>query len=200
MARFIVLLLAAGLLLFAACDDDGDGGEPTATSEQPSVTAAPTATEPAPAPTDPIPFEGARDPVEVPGEVAPPVPELMDVRTGKHEDFDRVVFEFRDAVPGYRVEYISPPATECGSGFDVPVNGDAALQVQMSPAAAHNDAGESTFALQELSPGLPSILEVERTCDFEGILTWVVGLVEEADFSVFTLQEPARVVVDVAHP
>ncbi len=200
MPRFIVLLLAAGLLFVAACDDDG-GSSPTATSEQPAATEnAPAATESAPVPTDTAPFEGAREPVEVPWSGAPPAPELVDVRTGRHEDFDRVVFEFTGATPGYRVEYVSPPITACGSGMTVTVAGGAFLRVRMSPAAAHDDAGETTFEPQELMPGLPSLVEVESSCDFEGTVTWVAGLSEEVDFNVFDLQAPFRVVVDVAHP
>ena len=65
MPRFTLLLLTAGMLLFAACD--GNGGDGAAA------------------------FEGGRGPVEVPGGVAPPVLELVDVRSGRHEGFDRVV-------------------------------------------------------------------------------------------------------------
>jgi hypothetical protein len=70
----------------------------------------------------------------------------------------------------------------------------------MFPAAAHDDAGETTFGPQIISPGLPSILAVVSTCDFEGQVTWVVGLRNEADFTALTLNGPFRVVVDVAHP
>ena len=38
------------------------------------------------------------------------------------------------------------------------------------------------------------------TGDFEGGLTWVLGFSEEADFRVFALPEPFRIVIDVAHP
>ena len=201
MPRLIVLLLAAGLLFFAACEDNGNGGEPTGTDARPAATeAAPSAMQTASSPTVAAPFEGGRDPIEVAGGSAPPVAELVDVRTGRHEDFDRVVFEFTGALPGYRVEYVAPPIIACGSGMTVAVDGGALLLVEMNPAAAHNDAGETTFGPQELLPGLASILEVTTTCDFEGFATWVVGLTEEADFNVFTLDDPFRVVVDVAHP
>jgi hypothetical protein len=46
---------------------------------------------------------------------------LQRVSLGRHEGFDRVVFEFRNAVPGYRVEYVQPPITQDGSGHRVDV-------------------------------------------------------------------------------
>ena len=188
-----VVLCSAALLALAAC---GDGGS------DPAATA--TALPPADGETTPEPaFEGGRDPVErssaLPGD-AGDIARLVDVRTGRHEGFDRVVFEFTGTLPGYRVEYTTAPAEGCGSGLAAEIAGAALLQVRMAPAAAHDDDGASTFGPQELTPGLPAILEIESTCDFEAILTWVVGLSETADFSVTDLVEPLRVVVDVAHP
>ena len=188
-----IVLCSVALSALAACGDGGSGPAATATALPP----ADGETTPEPA------FEGGRDPVErssaLPGD-ASDIARLVDVRTGRHEGFDRVVFEFTGTLPGYRVEYTTAPATGCGSGLAAEIAGAALLQVRMAPAAAHNDDGASTFGPQELTPGLPAILEIESTCDFEAILTWVVGLSEAADFSVTDLVEPLRVVVDVAHP
>jgi hypothetical protein len=127
---------------------------------------------------------------------------LVDVRTGRHDEegFDRVVFEFSNVLPGYRIEYVQSPITACGSGLPVTIAGNAFLQVRMTPAAAHDEQGNVTFGTTELTPGLSTILEVESACDFEGVLTWVLGLSEEVDFSVLVLTDPYRVAVDVAHP
>lgn len=180
----VLLLIGMGLLVLAACDGDDGGATPT-TTQAPAATAV---------------FEGGREPVEVPDVTAPPAPLLVDVRTGQHEGFDRVVFEFAGALPRYRVEYVSPPITACGSGLPVTIAGNAFLQVRLTPAAAHDEQGNVTFGTTELAPGLPPILEVESSCDFEGEVTWVLGLSEEVDFNVFFLTNPHRVVVDVAHP
>ena len=145
-------------------------------------------------------FAGSRDPVEVSVGALLQTPLLIDVRTGLHEGFDRVVFEFETSRPGYRVEYVTPPIQQCGSGNEEPVDGSAFIQVRMTPAAAHDDVGQPTFGATELLPGLATILEVQQTCDFEGIVTWVLGLSEEVDFVVSALPDPFRVVVDVAHP
>ena len=145
-------------------------------------------------------FQGSRDPVEVLGGNRMMTPLLADVRAARHEGFDRVVFDFAaTSRPGYRVEYVTPPIQQCGSGNQETVDGSAFIQVRMTPAAAH-DAGQPTFGTTELLPGLPTLLEVQQTCDFEGTVTWVLGLSEEVDFVVSLYPDPFRVVVDVAHP
>ncbi len=137
----------------------------------------------------------------MPGGTAPPTPLLADVRAARHEGFDRVVFDFGvTSRPGYRVEYVTAPIQQCGSGNQETVDGSAFIQVRMTPAAAHDDAGQPTFGPTELLPGLLTILEVQQICDFEGNVTWVLGLSEEVDFVVSALPDPFRVVVDVAHP
>ena len=196
----VALLIGAGLLLLAACDDNGGDGAQTPTDTsvgggEPMGT--PDATASLPTPT--AVFEGTRGPVEQ-ERTDQPAAILVDVRTGHHEGFDRVVFEFDIAIPGYRIEYVQSPITACGSGLTVTIAGDAFLQVRMTPAAAHDGQGNVTVDTTELTPGLPAILEVESTCDFEGEVTWVVGLNEEVDFSVFELSDPPRLVIDVLHP
>lgn len=188
----IALLFIAVVSLGAvACDSDDDAPAATATSP---ATIPPDAT---PEPTA-LPFQGSREPVEVISDVVP-TPILVDVRAASHEDFDRVVFEFADSRPGYRVEYVDE-AVACGSGLEVEVVGTAILQVRMQPAAAHNEAGHPTFTKQRSDSELASVLEVIQTCDFEGEVTWAVGLTQEADFVVSALPDPFRIVVDLAHP
>ena len=41
---------------------------------------------------------------------------LERVAVGRHEGYDRVVFQFKNALPGYKVEYVQPPLKEDGSG------------------------------------------------------------------------------------
>ncbi len=203
---FLVITLAlAALIALAACDDGNGAPSPTDT---PAAT-APAATD-SPAPSDATstaepgvteePFSGGRDPIDVPGEPAPPVAVLTNIRTGRHGDFDRIVFDFADRLPGYRIAYATGPITQCASGMDVPFAESALLIISLEPAAAHDEDGNVTFEPSELSPGLPAIVEAKKTCDFEAIVTWVLGLSAEADFRVYELSDPARIVVDVGHP
>jgi hypothetical protein len=111
-----------------------------------------------------------------------------------------VVFDFEANAPGYRIEYVDPPILADGSGLEVEIEGEAFLQIVFLGAQAHDEAGNTTVDEAEIMPQLPSIVEIEKTGDFEGHLTWVLGLPEELDFRVTDLTEPTRVAVDVGHP
>jgi hypothetical protein len=125
------------------------------------------------------------------------------VALGRHEGFDRVVFQFRNAVPGYHVEYVRPPLHEDGSGARVRVEGDAFVVVRMEPASGFDVAtgeGELVYTGASRIAGAPSgtsvVREVVRTGDFEAVLTWAIGLSDRVDFRVTELRDPARIVVD----
>jgi hypothetical protein len=123
---------------------------------------------------------------------------LRDVRAARHEHFDRVVFEFEgDALPGYHVEYIDKPVRQCGSGDVVEVAGHGWLAVRATPAAAHDEAGKATIPFRERTLKLGVLEEMERTCDFEGEVTWVLGVSSANRYRVLELTKPARIVVDV---
>jgi hypothetical protein len=124
---------------------------------------------------------------------------LREVRSARNEGFDRVVFEFEGTqLPGYHVEYVDKPVIKCGSGEPTEVAGEGWLQVRLEPAQAHAD-GQVTVAERERKPGLPLLQELELTCDFEGQVTWVLGVKSPHRYRVLELREPARLVVDVQH-
>jgi hypothetical protein len=124
---------------------------------------------------------------------------LREVRSARNEGFDRVVFQFDgDQVPGYHLEYIDTPVIKCGSGDPTPIAGQGWLQVRMQPAQAHAD-GKVTVAERERKPKLPVLEELELTCDFEGEVTWVLGVKHPNKYRVMELKEPTRLVVDVRY-
>jgi hypothetical protein len=153
------------------------------------------------------PFEGTtgitekpRPTTEAEGSAATTTPVLRDVRAARHEHFDRVVFEFEgDALPGYHIEYIDKPVRRCGSGVGVEVAGRAWLAVRMTPAAAHGTSGKPTVPAQQRKLTLDAVKELAPTCDFEGDVTWVLGVSERAPYRALTLKKPSRLVVDVKH-
>lgn len=210
--RFIALaggLVASLALLLTACGDGNDNASPTSTPPEATAT-SPTSTTPiattsgtpeTPSATD-EPFQGARDPVEAPAQGSGiPFPVLTDVRTGAHSDYDRITFEFDGSLrPHYRVEYITPPATGCGSGEPATIAGAALLQVRFTPANAHDEQGALTIDATEVTPALTTLLEAEETCDFEADVQWALGLSQEVDFRVLELDNPPRIAVDVGHP
>lgn len=206
MAVWMATLLMIGLL--AACGGS-DGEEPsTAAQSTPSPSAngdeTPDADEPAP---DEEPDAGGIDPM--PGAGTQPVSgagtgegtaHLTRVALGRHEGFDRVVLQFRDHVPGYRVRYVSPPVTEDGSGREVAVEGEAIVEIRLEPASSYDlEAQEQTFRprrVEGADAGTSVVREAVRSGDFEAVLTWAVGLSDRVDYRVSTLREPPRLVVD----
>lgn len=145
------------------------------------------------------PFAGTTASVDQPRRGPVPGPELVAVRTERHPGFVRAVFEFRGAaLPGYHAGYLPRGARECGSGRPAPVAGEAWLGLRMSPARAHGDNGESPSFPADLAPHLGPLLELRQTCDFEGVVGWVLGLRVRAPYRVRELHKPARLVLDVA--
>jgi hypothetical protein len=125
---------------------------------------------------------------------------LTAVRSARQEGFDRVVFEFAgDALPGYHLEYVDRPIIRCGSGEPTEVAGQGWLQVRLTGAQAHTEQGKPTVAPRERKLQLGVLRELEHTCDFEGEVTWVLGLQKPNRFRVLELKAPTRLVVDVRH-
>jgi hypothetical protein len=125
---------------------------------------------------------------------------LEDVRVGRHEGFDRVVFEFEDAeLPSYRVAYIDKPVRACGSGDVVPLAGEGWLEIRFTSAAAHNENGEATVKNRAQSPNLKIIKEMKSTCDFEAEVEWVLGVAAPNKYRVLELKNPTRLAIDIKH-
>ena len=128
---------------------------------------------------------------------------LTGVRTGSHDGFERIVFEFAgDARPGYQVEWVDGPVAARGSGKIVDVAGSRRLRIVFEPASGIDlETGDITYVgpNRMVADGSP-VLEVVRTDDFEAVMTWVASTDRVAPFRVLTLSDPTRVVVDVAVP
>ena len=190
--KLTVLLLTLSLSLFlAACGDDDD--DPP-TSETTTLSATPESDD------TPVTPRGTTDPysIVVPPDPARPPALLVDVRVGAHDGFDRIVFEFDAAQPSGLIEYRDDVA-QCGSGEPVDPAGAAALVVRFIDTNAHTEAGAvSVPSLLLTGPGT-SILAAESICDFEAVVEWAVGTDGEKPFTVTLLDDPNRVVIDVAH-
>lgn len=145
------------------------------------------------------PFAGTTASVDRPRQGPVPGPELVAVRTERHPGFVRAVFEFRGAgLPGYHAGYLPRGARECGSGRPAPVEGRAWLELRMSPARAHGEHGASPAFPTDLDPRVGPLLELRQTCDFEGVVGWVLGLGSRLPYRVRELAHPARLVIDIA--
>lgn len=126
-------------------------------------------------------------------------PTLVAIRAAHHPGFDRVVFEFRGALPRVSVRYVGQVIGDA-SGLPVPVAGNAFLRVVMKPATGHNDAGQVTYGPTRRTYALPNVMQVVNAGDFEGVLTFGIGLAKHEPVSVSLRSRPSRVVVDVATP
>lgn len=145
------------------------------------------------------PFEGTAGPTDRRSTTAG-VSTQTAVRVGRQQGFDRIVFEFgAGGLPGYTIEYVNRPIRQCGSGNAVSIAGAAWLRVAMTPARAHDDAGNVTVAERTLAPALPAVRQLRLTCDFEARLEWVVGVSGRKQYRVLELRNPDRVVVDILH-
>jgi hypothetical protein len=197
----LVAAVAAGGL--AGCGSDepktttAATGSPATTSADPASTTASTA----PACT----FSGATEATRGGGDA--PTRLLTDVRVGAHGCFERVTFELKpksgeaDGPVGWKAAYEPGPITEDGSGRPVKVKGAAFLVVTMTASGADlsQEAAPATYTgpTSIEAADSTSIQQVRRTGDFEGVLTWVIGLDKKRPFHVSTTENPARVIVDI---
>ena len=202
-------VIAATLMVAATCAASGCGGSDDG-SATPSAAPPPVSTTTAPTPTTPDdsggidPLAGAGTELVTAAAGSEEIALLNRVALGRHEGYDRVVFQFRNALPGYRIEYVEPPLHEDGSGAPVDVDGSAFLLVRMERASGFDlETGEGQLVydgprrIGGAQAGTSTVREVVRTGDFEAVLSWAVGVGDRVDFRVLTLAGPPRLVVDV---
>ena len=188
-----VLAVAAGLA--AGC---GSAAPPQASS-------TPTSHVPKPAATVPS-ARASAPPASVPASPAPAWPTtartaspshagyLTAVSVGRHAAYDRVVFTFREGIPGYTIGYVSEVRSD-PQGDLVALPGQAFLRIVFHPSSAYH----SYTGTGSITPIFPALLQVRTAGDFESYLSFGAGLSQRAGFRVFALTQPYRVVMDVAH-
>ena len=122
---------------------------------------------------------------------------VVELRAAPHEGYDRVVVELDGPLPGYRVGYVDVVREPPPSDAPVELEGEAALQVTIDPATAQDDGG-LTFSPRSLRPQLRSVREVQYAGDGDQGAVFGIGVARERPFRVFDLENPTRLVVDVA--
>lgn len=199
-----VRIVAACLLAAVAatgCSEGSGGSSATATSAAATTTAGGPTDTTGPATTTASQAwttatkTGTHDP-----KVPEDMPMLVDIRTGSHDGYDRVVLEFRNDLPSWRVGYVDQVTSE--SGATVPLRGTARLFVDLSPAWGHEQDTapfQATYTgPRSLTPDYPTLRQVRWVDDFEAHLTFGIGLQRQVGFRVVELRGPSRLAIDVA--
>jgi hypothetical protein len=188
----------AGLAALSACSTSrSSSAAPGTASAAASSPAQPSGPAPAgataPGQTSPA---AAGAPVACPASGA----YLTAVRTGRQPATDRVVFEFAGNAPSsYAVTRVSQVVAD-GSGKPVTIAGQSFLRVTFRGASAVcPPTGHATYpGPASLAPRLPQVQALAAAGDFEGYLSWGIGLATKASYRAYTLTAPYRVVIDVS--
>lgn len=131
---------------------------------------------------------------------------LLTAETGRHECWDRVVFEFNGSANGYSVRYGETYTEGEGLPLSPYTAGGALLNVSLR-APAYDAQHNATFDAR-VGDHVANVLRYQTLRDivfggsFEGYTTFAVGVRANLPFRVFTLAGPgthSRIVIDIAH-
>jgi hypothetical protein len=210
--------LASALVLSALLAGCGSGGAQEAgpAPQGPaSSESAPTIETPSGTTTESSPTETTTT-VSKPASCAPQTggaegvyTNLVDVRVGAHDGFDRIVFEFaapspnpggKGGIPRYEIRTAKPPFSEDPSDMPIQVEGDAFARIVFQGASGYDFNGNATYHGQRrLTPGFGTLAQVVEGGDFEATLTWILGLSRPTCWRIQELHSPDRLVIDFHH-
>ena len=95
--------------------------------------------------------------------------------------------------PKCTIVYTAPPFSMDGSGAPVTVSGSAFIRLRCEPAYGYDFAsGQPTYTGPKriTATGTKHVKELVQTGDFEGVLSWVIGLDGERPLSAATATVP----------
>ena len=131
---------------------------------------------------------------------------LMEVRTGRHDCWDRVVFEFNGSANGYSVAYGETWTEGQGLALSPYTAGGALIRVSLrAPAYDENHLATVPYRTGEHAAnvlGYRTLRDVVFGGSFEGYTTFAVGVRAQLPYRVVVLAGPgthSRIVLDVAH-
>lgn len=192
----MIALLSATALALSGCQQDSGpspGAGSSGSNATPSESPSPSQSTP-PAPSGP-PFVSGPSSGEG-GALGATM--VKRIRSGSHNGFDRVVIDLNGPAPSWQADYVDELVQD-GSGEPAPIQGTANLQVIVQ-AAGHDDMGNPVYRGRQVArPGLPTLQAWAVIGDFEGQFTVGLALESQADYRVFTLKNPTRLVIDVKH-
>lgn len=160
----------------------------TTTTVEFSTTSLPC--QPVPVPTTPV-----TSPIAAQPSLLTNVQELGD------SCVDHVIFDFTGKgtdPPGYSVTYGTPPFVADGSGAPVAIAGNAFVVVKVKPGYGYDfETGTQTYKGPKSVPvgHANHVRAIVETGDFEGVLTWVIGLDAKRPFTVEATGTPRHQLV-----
>ncbi|MEU8033290.1 hypothetical protein [Streptomyces sp. NPDC049099] len=130
---------------------------------------------------------------------APATALVVNARWGGHCTFDRLVIDVRGSMPSVTVQPVKELRYD-PSAKRVPLPGKHFLQIKLSPAAAHNAAGQSVYRGPRLVKiHLPQLEGLALTSDFEGVVSFGTAFHTKPVYHTYKLHSPERFVLDVRH-
>lgn len=132
---------------------------------------------------------------------------LTNVRTGRHECYDRMVLDIRGDLPadsvGYQVRYVDEFRQD-GSGNLIDIGGGAILEIVASAPSYDPETHEPTYGGKGGKPlpgvnlaGYKTFRDARFGASYEGTTQLGLGVRARLPFRVFSLGD--RLVIDVAH-
>jgi hypothetical protein len=127
---------------------------------------------------------------------------LTNVRIGNHNGFDTVVFDITSVTrPGYRAIYAGGALMD-GQGGLLPLSGEEAIVVSISPPDENGGGATNEGAPTDLKPNYHGLLEVRSAGVAEGFVTYGLGVAGKDGFRVLLHKDSStqyRLQVEVAH-
>ena len=124
---------------------------------------------------------------------------VVNARWGGHCTYDRLVIDVKGTMPPVTVKPVKELRYDA-TGKKVPLAGKYFLEIKLSPAAAHNEAGQSVYKGPKLVKiQLPKLKGLAFTGDFEGVVSFGAAFSTKPAYSTFKLHSPERFVLDIRH-
>jgi hypothetical protein len=202
----LVAVMVAALSLTACAGSRIGAGSPTPSAQSDGASVEPSTqpSEPASAPPSAAPSEedlgpfACSFPMEKRGEAVHS--QLVDVRVGEHDGYDRVVFEFDNGIPEYVLSGAEPPYTQDPSGLPMDVEGSAVLHLSLIGGTRWDTEYEATYdGPLSFEPSFDRLVQLVEAGDFEAVSSWYIGLSGDECVRVLALDAPDRLVIDIEH-
>jgi hypothetical protein len=121
---------------------------------------------------------------------------------------DKIVFTFGTSSgipsgtkPTGELKPTSPPFSLAGSGQAVDIAGKRFIAVTFRGMAIADEQGNPSYTgPDDIRPNALAVRELKLVDDFEGVVTWIVGVDGPGCVAVSRLTGPSRIVVAVTQP